>query len=111
MPKLVSMKLSKTEAKAMTEPSMSEKDRPRYPWGLTLTLDTDSLDKLGIDDLPEVGESYMLVAKCDVTSCSSNMSEGGSSRSISLQLTDLALADGDDTKGKAGTLYDSGGDD
>lgn len=105
-PKLVSMKLSKKEQKQQMEPSLAEKDRPRYPWGLTVNLDTDSLAKLGIDDLPAPGESYTLIAKVDVASVSSNAGEGGASRSMSLQITDLCLEDSDaDTTDAAASLY------
>lgn len=106
MAKLVSMKISKAEAKAMMEPSsLAEGDRPRYPWGLSITLDKDALAKLDIgDDLPSVGESYVLVAKVDVVSVSSNQSEGGSNRSVGLQITEMCLEDGD-AKDAAAELY------
>lgn len=89
--KLVSMKLDKAEQKKMMEPSLAEGDRPLYPWGLGLNLDDDALNKLGIDKLPDVGESYMLVAMVDVTSVNSNESEGGKSRGVGLQITEMCL--------------------
>src|SRR6185369_6576942 len=96
--KLVSMKISAAEQKKMMEPTSMVEDRARYPYGLQLNLDTAALEKLGIaDDLPEVGESYVLVAKVDVTSVSSNKHEGGSSQSLSLQITEMCLEDGDAT--------------
>lgn len=107
--KLVSMKISKAEAKAMMEPSsLAEGDRPRYPWGLSITLDKDALEKLGIaDDLPGVGEKYLLIAEVDVVSVSSNESEGGSNRSVGLQITSMCLEDADsDTSKTASTLYE-----
>lgn len=106
--KLVSMKFTKAEAKKMTEPSsLAEGDRPRYPWGLSVNLDKDSLEKLEIDDLPKVGESYLLVAMVDVVGVSSNESEGGSNKSVSLQITDMCLEDPDSkaSKGAASALY------
>lgn len=107
--KLVSMKISAAEAKKMTEPSSLVEDRPRYPWGLQVNLDKDSLEKLGIgDELPGVGEKYLLVAMVDVTSVSSNQSEGGSNRSVGLQITSMCLEDTDaDTSKAASTLYEA----
>src|SRR6185369_6092978 len=98
--KLVSMKISAAEQKKMMEPTSMVEDRARYPYGLQLNLDTAALEKLGIaDDLPEVGESYVLVAKVDVT--------GGSSQSLSLQITEMCLEDGDATDA-AKALYSEG---
>lgn len=103
--KLVSMKLSSKEAKQQMEPSLAAKDRPRYPWGLSVSLDTDSLKKLGIEELPAVGESYLLVANVDVSSVSSNASEGGSQKSLSLQITEMCLEDADEKTDTAKMLY------
>lgn len=103
--KLVSMKMSKAEAKKLMEPSLAERDRPRYPWGLTVRLDKDSLDKLGIDELPGVGDSYVLIAKVDVVSVSSNQSEGGSSKNLELQITQMCLED-EGAVDAAKTLYE-----
>jgi len=105
--KLVSMKMSAKEQKAQAEPGLAAKeDRPRYPWGLTVRLDTEALKKLGIDELPAPGEKYLLIAKVDVVSVSSNASEGGSNKNMELQITDLCLEDADTNKKDAATeLY------
>lgn len=107
--KLVSMKLDKAAQKKMMEPSLAEGDRPLYPWGLSINLDTDALAKLGIADLPEVGESYMLVAMVDVTNVSSNESEGGKNRSVGLQITDCCLeGEAKNVKSVSDALYGKG---
>jgi hypothetical protein len=108
--KLVSMKLDKAEQKKMMEPSLAEGDRPLYPWGLSINLDTDALDKLGLKEMPDVGESYMLVAMVDVTNVSSNESEGGSNRSVGLQITEMCLESGaKNVKSVSDALYGAGG--
>jgi len=66
-------------------------DAPRYPWGLSLSLDNDSLEKLGLTELPALGAETMLVARVKVTSVSSNESEHGASKNVSLQITAMAL--------------------
>lgn len=104
--KLTNMKLTEAEQKAMFSPSLSEgPDRPLYPWGLSINLDTAALEKIGLEC--EVGETYTLTASVDCTACSSNESEGGKSRSATLQITAMRLdeeADGDDS-GKQEKLY------
>lgn len=110
--KLVSMKLDAKEQKKLMSPSLAEGDRPLYPWGLSISLDSDTLDKLGIKTLPEVGDSYMLVAMVDVTSTSSNESEGGKNRSVGLQLTDLCLeSEAKNVKSVSDALYGKGDQD
>lgn len=108
MAKLVSMKMSAAEQKKNMEPAIAEKDRPRYPWGLTLNLETEALKKLGIGkELPAIGESYLLIAKVDVISAASNESEGGSRRSLGLQITEMCFEDPDTNKDSAAsTLYE-----
>lgn len=91
--KLVSMKMDGGyEGGATVAPDKM----PAYPWGLTITLDTAVLEKLGLTEgLPEVGGSLKLEAKVDVVSCSENESMGGGkSCSCTLQITDLALGKG-----------------
>lgn len=104
MSKLVSMKISKAEMEKRMEPSTIATERPMYPWGLGLNLDNDTLEKLGVDDLPKVGEVYTVVAQVSVSSVSSNESEGGKNRSVSLQITDMCLEDGK-AKNVADKLY------
>lgn len=102
--KLHSMKMTSSEAKAQSTPA--EVDAPRYPWGLAITLDQDSLDKLDMTGLPDVGEEYLIGGCVKVTSVSSNEHEGGKHKSVSLQITELGLAPKPKGKDAADTLYD-----
>lgn len=110
--KLVSMKIDKAEREKMMEgpASLAAGDYPEYPWGMCLELDDSSLTKLGMTELPEVGENYMLIAKVSVTSVSSNeTANGGKSRRVSLQVTDLALeAEAKDVKTVSDAMYGKG---
>lgn len=104
--KLVSVKIDKAaQEKRYAEPSVAA-DRPMYPWGLSVNLDTETLEKLGLaDDLPEVGSMMKLEAKVDVVSVSENETAGGGkSCSVSLQITDLGLSA---PKEPAEKLYES----
>lgn len=106
MSTLISMQQSPEEAKEQTEPKAS--DAPKYPWGLCLTLNDDSLEKLGIDKLPEVGSVVTITARAEVSSIRDYQTQGGESEaSMDLQITDMQV-DGMDanTMGRAaGALY------
>ncbi len=91
MATLINMENTAEEAKQQVDPSMVK--GPKYPWGLTISLDDDSLKKLGIDTLPEVGTAVMVVAKATVASVSARQSEGGENyRCLDLQLTDMQVS-------------------
>lgn len=69
---------------------------PRYPWGLTISLDEKTLAKLGLDEDPEVGDYIDLRAFASVTSVSRNERGNGEiSRRIELQIERLAVEDED----------------
>jgi hypothetical protein len=105
--KLVSMKMTAKEQKAQYEPGLAMKeDAPRYPYGLSLSLDKTALKKLGVDELPAPGESYLVVAKVEVTNVSSNAGAHGDNKSMTLQITEMCLEDSSDKKDAAKTLYD-----
>ena len=63
----------------------------KYDYGLRITLNADSLKKLGVKDLPTVGDEYHLMAACRVISTSKNASETNESARVELQITHLGL--------------------
>ena len=84
----------KEEAKEMTVTGA----RPTYPWGLQLNLDGDTLEKLGVEDLPKVGDYITIVGLCCVKSVSqtSRDDDEDERRSVSLQIEKMRLGgDGD----------------
>ena len=95
--KLVSMKrTAEDKRKDMGQPCPVDCIVPDYPWGLTLNLETDELQKLGMAMLPEVGTEYTMTATVKVTRKeeSATTTERGAKserRCIALQVTDLAL--------------------
>ena len=103
--KLVSMKIDRAAREAKYSEKSVAADAPAYPWGLSLTLDEEALDKLGIE-LPEVDEKVAVIAKATVTNVSSNSSAGGEKRrSVSLQITELCIEPGASTKKAEEALY------
>lgn len=86
---MINMKTSKKEADLVASESM---DSPEYPYGLRISLDNESLEKLGITKLPDVGEQMHLVAHVTVQSVSAYEHQGDTpSRSVELQITDMAM--------------------
>lgn len=87
---LVSLKRSKQDKNTdeVTSPEES-----LYPWGATLHLENETLDKLGMNDMPKLGDTMMLMARVQVESVSEHEHSGddGPRRSVSLQLTDMDL--------------------
>lgn len=69
---------------------------PDYPWGLAISLDQDSLDKLGLDDDVGIGDMIHLHAMAKVTSVSKTDNEAtGPCCRIELQITHIATEDED----------------
>ena len=89
---LVDMKMSKAEVKEKNSPSqVVSSESGRYPYGLELRLDDDSVSKLGID-LPDVGTEVSVTAKGKVQSAESRDSaDGGKRLSCCIQITKLKV--------------------
>ncbi len=85
--KLRDMKLSRTEK---DEDAAVESTPPDYPYGLLLSLDEDALEKLGID-LPDVGDTFLVVAVATVRSVSEHKHENNTSQNVGLQIEKLSL--------------------
>ena len=87
---LVNMKLSKKEAKNEFEPTPDK--GPRFPHGLTIRLDDDSMKKLGFDSLPDVGEEFIVVGVGPVESANEHKRQKGVDRSMSIQLQRIEIS-------------------
>lgn len=88
---LVNMKMDQEEMDEYGSSTMVS-DAPEYPYGLKLDLDSEALKKLGINQLPAVGQKYSLMANVEVCCTSQYESQdAGMKSSMSLQITDMAL--------------------
>jgi hypothetical protein len=95
MDKMKSMKLSKSES-GSNEVAMSSPEM-KYPYGLRLELNDETMKKLGLEKLPEVGEVLELNAKVIVERVSQNETkDGGKRQDMSLQITDMELCECDE---------------
>lgn len=105
--KLTDMKLPKVKIEEVSAaPTLgSNVGRDQYPWGLRITLETDSLKKLGIDVSDfTVGEDVPLTAICEVTELSQRESvDGGSNDRMELQIKRMSIGQ----QGKETTIEDA----
>ena len=98
--------LARTPAQLKEE---REIESPVYSWGLELRLEEEELQKLGLKELPAVGESLRLVAVARVMRASSEERAKGTERELVLKVHQLALAPGGEQRLES-MLYDSGGE-
>jgi len=62
-----------------------------YPNTLRISLDDDDLKKLGITDLPKVGDTMTMNARVLVTRVSDENNFYGRERCVGFQITDMEL--------------------
>lgn len=84
------MRLSEADRETVGTPS--EKPPP-YSYGLTLRLEKPELKKLGMKELPEVGQEYEIIARGRVSNVYESQSEGNrGDRAVSIQVTHLIVS-------------------
>lgn len=107
---LTNMKLSHKEKEVNTETVSS--DKPEYPWGLEIDLNEESLEKLEWFTTPKAGQKVIIMARAEVIRTSESQSqefgESHTHRSVSLQITDLALDPESEKKDAGALLYGEG---
>ena len=105
--KLVDLKYTKAEAKAANDYSVPKDGGPEYPWGLQIRLEDESLAKLGIKSLPDVGGEFHLTVVAEVQSATeTKMANGKTDRCVCLQITMMAIdleESAEDEKGEKST--------
>ena len=103
---LVSMERTAKEKKAAQDRMEAgiTQNGPDYPYGLTINLGKDELKKLGIEDLPAVGDEFHIMAVAKVTRVHQSASEqGDDSRGVELQITDMStMHEGEEDEGDEG---------
>lgn len=92
---MINLRLAKKKAKKLAQPTTME-EGPRYPWGTSVTLETETLKKLGqgVGDY-SIGDSVALQGIAKVTSLRKSENERGpASQTVDLQLTNLGVNKG-----------------
>jgi hypothetical protein len=111
---LVDMAMSAEEAQeeSCCSPAASGSDpnAPKYPYGLSISLNEESMAKLGLTQMPGVGTKVRITAECTVTDTSAYQTQGGETEQrVGLQITDMEVGDAqdgaDDTPDIATALY------
>ena len=98
--KLTDLKLTKKERKDTAEVPSST-GTSSYPWGLEVRLETESINKLGLDIQSfKIGEKVRIEADTEVIEISNNMSEDGNRKTIRMQIQGLGLNKGKSKIGK-----------
>ena len=85
-------------------PGAIEAEQPQYPYGLSISLEKDQLEKLGITELPKVGDKMMVHANAIVKTVSAYDTQSGSDQRVELQITEMELAAGE-AKDPAEIMY------
>ena len=102
--KMTSMALSAKDVKETSSPMAvgNPKNAPRFDWGLQFQLNTKSLKKLAMKNLPPVGSYVEVVAFCCVKSVrESEQVDGDKGRSVELQIESLKVEPAKAKMGKA----------
>lgn len=92
------------EAQQPMSMGMDGEEKEEYPCGLCITLDNESLAKLGIDELPEIGEEMSFSIKTKVKSSMEHEDETSEHKCLTLQITDMGYSK--PRKSAASVLYD-----
>ena len=107
---MTDMSVSTEEKKEMAEHSVV-RDVEKYPYGLRLHLDSNSYKKLGISEVPTVGDKVAILAYAEVCDVHQNKYEGDEKQvSIGLQITDMEIKEKENDEDKRSTadkLYGS----
>lgn len=103
----------KNTVKTKDSSLVSPMEQDEYPYGLRISLNNDTLKKLGLAELPAIGSEHKLMAMVSVVSLSSNESAGEAEpyRSVDLQIEKMVLmpkeASADAPRDPAKAMYPS----
>jgi hypothetical protein len=92
---MVSMERTKAEKKKekeMGSPVLAGGDGgPDYPYGLSVELRDESLKKLGIGELPEVGTKMVMECEVEVVRTSQRAGKDSADREVGFQIVKMKL--------------------
>lgn len=78
-------------------------DSPQYPWGTCLRLEKPELTKLGMTDLPGIGDEFHIMIVAKVTSVNQQLRENDDdSMSVALQITMMEIVSAEDDSDENG---------
>lgn len=90
--RIVDMKRPPEKARSKDEIVAAPDSAERYPWGLRLSLHNEELTKLGITEMPKVGDKFTVVATAEVTSVSQRERRGETdSKDVEMQIKKMGI--------------------
>lgn len=96
--------LTKNKSECCAVPANYE--GPKYPWGLNLELDDETLNKLGVDITKfKIGEKVPIRINATVTGISINMREDHESKRVSLIAGEMEISKSKTVEEQAEALY------
>jgi len=99
---LVDMKISKSEQKESQGEAVVEADTRKYPYGLQLSLENDSLKKLPNLRKGKVGDVVTIAAAGKIVSLSEIETETKSNKDLTIQIEKIAINGNPDKEFSAG---------
>ena len=107
---MVDMSLTETESAEMSPVPVDAASRPRYPYGLCISLCSDELEKLGLADLDlEPGDMLHFHAMATVTSVSMNQRQDAEDHCrVELQITAMSAESEDEENNEEDKKEDKG---
>lgn len=88
------LKNMKLEMREDSTEDLLTPNKPRFPYGLRITLDNEVLKKLDLPKLPEVGQMMGIHGVVEVVQVGiDNNNQGSRDKHIELQITDMVLQD------------------
>lgn len=101
MAKMMDMR---NEADESTMPMTGDDGQMQYPWGLSLCINEDQAEKLGITAIKS-GTQVSINAMAVVTRATQSLSSEGTDVSFTLQITDMGIAQKGVMRDAAKKLY------
>jgi hypothetical protein len=100
---MADMRISEAEKKEMSVESAL--DKPNYPYGLRIHIDSESYEKLGLKDC-QVGEKVMLAGMGMIMSVNAEEMNGDEKEySVSIQITELDVKKEKSEKSAESVIY------
>lgn len=103
---LIDVKRTKADKDAEAKRWETSEERDDYPWGLSISINEETADKLGIADKDfDAGEPVKIMAEGYISEDRVTLVNGKARRSMSIQITKLALDQGEAGESIASAMY------
>ena len=109
MADLTDLKITAAEKKKQTEAWETDAVRDDYPYGLSIHINEDTMDKMGLTDKDfDTGQPVTITAEGFISEDRISIVNGKSRRCMSIQFRKMAVEQGGDSESLATAMYGSG---